>query len=183
MTCGKIDLRCRRCRLSEKRTQVVPGSGSCRSRIAFIGEAPGKDEDLKGMPFVGRAGRLLDRALEQAGASRNEVFICNLVKCRPPKNRRPRKDEIAACSRYLRSELQTIRPKVVVALGQTAAESFLKGRRKMLDIVGCESAITICGRRVRFFVTYHPAACLYQRKNLKAFNESIRASLRAARMV
>ncbi|MGQ9588564.1 MAG: uracil-DNA glycosylase [Thermoplasmata archaeon] len=183
MTCGKIDLRCRRCRLSEKRTQVVPGSGPRRSNIAFIGEAPGKDEDLKGVPFVGRAGRLLDRALEQAGVSRDKVFICNLVKCRPPNNRRPRKDEIAACSKFLCSELQAVKPEVLVALGQTVVESFLTGKRRMMDIVGSELAITICGRRVRLFVTYHPAACLYQRKNLRAFNESIRASLKAAHMI
>ena len=181
MTCGKIDFACKRCRLSKGRTQVVPGVGSCKSAIVFIGEAPGKDEDLKGEPFVGRAGRLLTDVLKDAGVDRSEVFICNLVKCRPPGNRRPRKDEITACSSYLESELGTVKPTVVCALGQTVANHLLGNKMKMEELVKRERRVNLAGKEVRFFVAYHPAAILYQRKNLGIFMKSIRASLKAVK--
>jgi len=180
MTCGKIDFTCRRCRLSKGRTRVVAGTGTCRSPIVFIGEAPGREEDLKGEPFVGRAGRLLDTTLQGAGAERSRVFICNLVKCRPPGNRRPRKDEIAACSRFLESELKDVRPRVVCALGQTVANSLLGNKKKMADLIKEDRRLTVAGVNVRFFVAYHPAACLYQRKNLSSFKRSIKASIDAS---
>lgn len=181
MTCGNVDLRCTKCRLSKGRTNVVPGAGDCRARIIFIGEAPGKDEDLKGEPFVGRAGRLLDEALSEAGVSRKDVFISNLVKCRPPDNRRPRKDELSTCtSLYLASELAEVSPDVVCALGQTAAEHVLGKKVKMNRSVGRGTSVDLGGRRVRIFVAYHPAACLYQRKNLAGFKKAIRTSLKAA---
>lgn len=180
MTCGKIDFACTRCRLSKGRTQVVPGTGSCDSGIVFIGEAPGREEDLKGEPFVGRGGRLLDDALREAGVDRSMIFICNLVKCRPPSNRRPRKDEIAACSRFLESELRDVKPKVVCALGQTVANHLLGNKMKMSDLVRGERKLTLVGRDVRFFVAYHPAACLYQRKNLGSFKNSIKTSVHAS---
>lgn len=180
MTCGKIDLSCAKCRLSESRTQVVPGTGSCRSKLMLIGEAPGKDEDLKGEPFVGRAGKLLDEALQEAGVHRSEVFIANLVKCRPPNNRRPRKDEVEACSEYLRSELEAVRPRVVCVLGQTAAKALLSTREKMSVAVGSMKRTTIHGKVVQLIVSYHPAACLYQRRHVTAFKKAIRKSVRAA---
>jgi len=182
MTCGKIDFACTRCRLSKGRTQVVPGVGSCSSPIVFIGEAPGGEEDLKGEPFVGRGGKLLDKVLKEAGVDRSEVFICNLIKCRPPSNRRPRKDEIAACSRFLESELRAVNPKVVCALGQTVANHLLDDKKKMTELVKAERRLHLLGKDVRFFVAYHPAACLYQRKNIGSFRKSIEASLRAARL-
>ncbi|OGS56534.1 MAG: hypothetical protein A3K60_06735 [Euryarchaeota archaeon RBG_19FT_COMBO_56_21] len=183
MSCGKVDPKCPNCRLSKNRTKVVPGTGPCDAKIVFIGEAPGKDEDLKGQPFVGRAGKILDDALESAGVSRNRVRITNLVKCRPPKNRRPRKDETITCtSLYLDRELQEIAPEVVCALGQTVAKHFVGTRESMSKMVGKESQIIIAGRPTKFIIAYHPAACLYQRKNLSGFRASIRTALVAADM-
>jgi len=179
-----VDPACRRCRLSEGRTKVVPGVGPIKSKIMFIGEAPGKDEDLKGEPFVGRAGRLLDEALAEAGVRRSQVRISNLVKCRPPGNRRPRKDEKAKCAAlYLHREIEEVAPRVICALGQTVAEH-LSGRRiRMADAVGKEIPHAIMGVSARLFVTYHPAACLYQRTNSKAFKDGVRLSLAAAGLV
>lgn len=177
MSCGKIDLHCRICRLSSGRKQVVPGKGSCRSRIVFVGEAPGKDEDLRGEPFVGRAGKLLDEALADAGAGRGEVYITNLVKCRPPENRRPRKDEIAACSGYLSSELEELRPTVVCALGQTVAKSLFGESGSMKEIVGKAVPKQMEGLKVTAVIAYHPAACLYRRSNIKAFRNSIQRAV------
>ena len=183
MTCGKIDLGCTKCRLSEKRTRVVPGTGPCDSRIAFIGEAPGKDEDLRGEPFVGRAGRILDKAVEEAGLTLSDVFISNIVKCRPPDNRRPRKDEVKTCtSLFLESEMKMIKPVVICALGQTAAEHFLGRKGRMGSLVGREFSVTTAGREIRLFVAYHPAACLYQRRIMAKFKKSIRSSLEAANL-
>jgi len=184
MTCRRIDLDCTKCRLSRKRTRVVPGVGSRRSGIVFIGEAPGKDEDLKGEPFIGMSGKLLDLVMEETGVQRKQVYISNLVMCRPPGNRRPRKDEIRTCtSLYLEPDIAEISPQVVCALGQTVAEHFLGRKRKMKDIVGREFELTVAGRKTRLFVAYHPAACLYQRKNLAKFKENIRSSLKAAGLV
>ena len=184
MTCGDIDLACTACRLSGKRLHVVPGNGPCGSRIMFFGEAPGKEEDVRGEPFVGRAGMVLDQAIEKAGANRSQVYVGNIVKCRPPNNRKPRSDEIDTCtSLYLESEIGTIKPRVICALGQTAANHFLPTSEKMSDRVGGEVEMLFDGLEVRFFVAYHPAACLYQRKNLASFERSIRRGLRAARMI
>jgi len=181
MTCGNVDLACTKCRLSDKRTRVVPGVGPCDSRIIFVGEAPGKDEDLKGEPFVGRAGKILDECLMEAGVDRSQVYISNLVKCRPPKNRKPRKSEIVTCtSLYLNSEIKKVSPLVICALGQTASETLLRTELNMEEFVGKEFPQTIAARNVRLFVAYHPAACLYQRRNLPKFKETIKASLKAA---
>jgi DNA polymerase len=184
MTCGKIDLACKACRLSGKRLHVVPGNGSCKSKIMFFGEAPGKEEDARGEPFVGRAGRVLDQAIERAGASRSHAYVGNIVKCRPPNNRKPKSDEINTCtSLYIESEISTVKPKVICALGQTAANYFLPTNEKLADRIRGEVKMLIDGLEVRFFVAYHPAACLYQRKNLASFERSICRGLRAAGMV
>jgi DNA polymerase len=184
MSCGKVDPRCSKCRLSKDRTRVVPGVGPRSSKIVFIGEAPGKDEDSKGEPFVGRAGKILDVALESAGVSRQHVRITNLVKCRPPQNRRPRRDEISKCRElYLDSELEEIAPDVVCALGQTVAQQFLKTTSRMSKAVGMETEIHIAGKPTKLIIAYHPAACLYQRKNLVKFNQSIKKALGAAGVI
>jgi len=184
MICGNIDLTCTACRLSEERTQVVPGNGSCKSRIMFIGEAPGREEDLQGEPFVGRAGDLLNKTLERFGVKRERVYVGNIVKCRPPNNRKPRSDETDTCATmYLLNEIETIDPKVICALGQTAVNYFLPIGKRMADVVGREFLVVVNGRKIRFFPSYHPAACLYQRKNLSAFQKGIRSSLRAAGMI
>lgn len=176
----EVDPRCRRCRLSESRTQVVPGSGDRRARLVFIGEAPGRDEDSKGVPFVGRAGRVLDGALAKAGVSRDRVYITNLVKCRPPGNRRPKKDEADACIGHLEAELRALRPEVVCLLGQTVAKSMLGDRSPMRAIAGKDRTANIAGQELRVFVAYHPAACLYRRENVESLTETVRLCAKAA---
>lgn len=112
--------RCRLCPLCEQRTRTVPGQGSPRPEIVFVGEGPGADEDRAGLAFVGRAGQLLTRMIEAMGLTREEVFICNVVKCRPPENRAPEPAEMQACLPYLRRQLAALRPKIIVTLGATA---------------------------------------------------------------
>lgn len=152
---------CTMCGLSNSRINAVPGSGPEKADILFIGEAPGRNEDLQGSPFVGAAGKLLSDALEYAGFFRKDVYITNVVKCRPPNNRRPNKDEIASCHSHLQKELNIIVPKIICVLGNTAFGSLLGG-----------NAITKNrGRLIRrsnhlYFVTIHPAAIIYN-QNLK----------------
>jgi DNA polymerase len=175
-----LDLACTNCRLSETRTQVVPGAGDPSATLVFIGEAPGKDEDLKGSPFVGRAGKVLEAALASAGIHRDSVYITNLVKCRPPGNRRPRGDEVAACKAQLEAELRVVRPKAVCLLGQTVARQTLGDRSSMKAMAGKEREVTIGGREVRAFVAYHPASCLYRRENVESLKETVKLCAKAA---
>ena len=116
---------CQRCRLAQTRTHIVFGAGSPRAEIMFVGEAPGADEDAQGLPFVGRAGQLLTKMIEAMKLRREDVYIANIIKCRPPENRPPEEDEVAACSGFLRQQVETIRPRVVIALGGTAAQTLL----------------------------------------------------------
>ena len=113
---------CEKCRLCETRTNVVPGEGDPHARLMFIGEGPGQEEDRQGRPFVGRSGELLTRMIQAIGMERTEVYICNVVKCRPPKNRNPEPDEAAACLDYLRAQFALVRPRVVVLLGKVACQ-------------------------------------------------------------
>lgn len=116
---------CRRCKLAPTRTTIVFGDGNPAARLVFVGEGPGADEDATGIPFVGKAGQLLDKIIEAIGMKREDVYICNVVKCRPPQNRTPEKDEIAACNGFLHRQLAIIRPKIIVALGATPAFTLL----------------------------------------------------------
>lgn len=127
---------CQLCRLKESRTQVVPGEGSPEADLLFIGEAPGEVEDRQGRPFVGPAGQLLDRILESAGFKREEVYITNMVKCRPPLNRTPQRDEIETCWPYLDAQIRQIKPKIIVALGNVPAQSFLKTSEGITSLRG-----------------------------------------------
>jgi uracil-DNA glycosylase len=117
---------CRRCNLCEGRKQIVFGSGNPHAELVFVGEGPGADEDIQGVPFVGQAGQLLTKMIEAMGFSRDDVYICNVVKCRPPGNRNPEPDEIAACEPFLKAQLKAIQPKVIVALGKFAAQTLLR---------------------------------------------------------
>ena len=120
-------LPCTKCKeLASKRTQVVFGSGNAKAKLVFVGEAPGHDEDIQGLPFVGRAGQLLTKIIESIQLKREDVFICNVLKCRPPGNRNPLPEEISNCEPYLLKQLETIRPKIVCALGTFAAQTLLK---------------------------------------------------------
>ena len=148
---------CTRCRLAEGRTNVVFGTGDPHARLMFIGEGPGAEEDKQGLPFVGRSGKLLDRLmLEELGITREQVYIANVVKCRPPKNRDPKPDEIDACRPYLTQQLDLIRPAVVVTLGRYAAQWLL---------ATTEGITKLRGRSYPFahgvlIPTLHPAAAL-----------------------
>jgi len=127
---------CRRCKLCEERTQIVFGSGDTHASLMFVGEAPGEEEDVQGVPFVGRAGQLLTKMIQAMGLTREAVYIANIVKCRPPNNRNPEPDEIAACSPFLRKQIQAIRPKVICCLGAFAAHTLLATTERISDLRG-----------------------------------------------
>lgn len=117
---------CTRCKLHKGRHNIVFGVGNARARLMFVGEAPGEDEDRQGFPFVGKAGQLLTRMIEAMGLARDDVYICNTVKCRPPNNRNPEPDELAACEPFLKGQLAAVKPEVIVTLGKFAAQALLR---------------------------------------------------------
>jgi DNA polymerase len=147
---------CRRCLLCEGRTKTVPGEGSSTARLLFVGEGPGQTEDETGRPFVGRAGELLTQIIEAVGLKRDEVFICNAVKCRPPQNRKPLPDEMAACRPFLERQIDLVKPAVIVALGASAAEALLGSRESLGRLRNRVHSY----RGIPLVVTYHPAALL-----------------------
>jgi DNA polymerase len=147
---------CTRCRLSEKRTHVVFGVGSPGARLMFVGEGPGADEDAQGEPFVGRAGQLLTRIIEAMGLSRGEVYIANIVKCRPPENRVPLPDEVATCSPFLMRQIGIIRPRVIVCLGTPSAQTLLGTRETITRLRGAFREVA----GIRVMPTFHPAYLL-----------------------
>src|SRR4030043_1275805 len=132
---GQVD-QCRKCELGSLRTNTVPGEGNTNARIMFIGEAPGADEDAQGRPFVGRAGQLLDKIIEACGLKRSDVFIGNILKCRPPENRDPRADEIICCMPYLQRQIEIISPEIIVALGAPAAKNLLNTNKSIGQLRG-----------------------------------------------
>jgi DNA polymerase len=147
---------CTRCRLHEGRTHLVYGAGNPRARLMFIGEAPGQDEDEQGLPFVGRAGQLLTKMIESMGLRRDDVYIANVIKCRPPGNRPPRPDEVATCEPFMRRQISSINPEVVCALGSSAAQAVLRRQDKISMIRG--RFFLVDG--VKVLPTYHPAYLL-----------------------
>ena len=162
--------RCTLCRLHATRLHAVPGEGPGAVDVLIVGEAPGRDEDASGRPFVGRAGRILDAALGAAGLPRESVFITNLVKCRPPGNRRPKRDEWEACRPYLVGQIASLRPKAVITLGDTALRGLLgPGHGLRLD-----RGRSLGYAGVPVIATYHPAAILYNRKLEAALRRDLR---------
>jgi uracil-DNA glycosylase len=158
---------CTRCRLAEGRTQVVFGAGNPRADLMFVGEAPGFHEDKQGIPFVGQAGKLLDGLLQGVHLRREDVYIANVLKCRPPGNRDPQSDEIESCEPHLFRQIELIEPKVIATLGNFATK-LLSGRPLGITRVhGQEQALTIAGRSVVLYPLYHPAAALYTPAMLK----------------
>ncbi len=158
---------CTRCRLAQGRTQVVFGSGNPRADLVFVGEAPGFHEDRQGVPFVGQAGKLLDKLLAGIGLQRSDVFVANVLKCRPPGNRDPQPDEIEACESHLFRQIELIEPTVVATLGNFATK-LLSGRPLGITRVhGQEQETTIGSRSVLLYPLYHPAAALYTPAMLK----------------
>jgi uracil-DNA glycosylase len=152
---------CVRCGLSRGRTQVVFGSGNPHAELMFVGEAPGFHEDKQGLPFVGQAGKLLEKLLAQIGLQRSDVYIANVLKCRPPGNRNPQPDEIEACESHLFRQIELIEPVVVATLGNFAPK-LLSGRPLGITRVhGQEQQTTIGSRSVLLYPLYHPAAALY----------------------
>lgn len=147
---------CTRCRLHSGRTNIVFGSGNPRARLMFVGEGPGADEDEQGLPFVGRAGQLLTKIIESIELSRDQVYIANVVKCRPPQNRNPEPDEIATCSPFLFRQIEAINPEVICALGKFGAQTILQTDRPIGQLRG--KALPWRGRIV--VPTYHPSYLL-----------------------
>lgn len=156
---------CTKCRLSKSRQNAVPGEGSPDSQVMFIGEGPGRTEDVEGKPFVGRAGQLLNDLLAEAGLIREDVFICNVVRCRPPRNRAPRQDEIRACVPYLDRQIRVIQPRWIVTLGNHAAAYVFGKAGLVFDGItkarGKFVSAEMLGLEVKVFPTFHPAAALY----------------------
>lgn len=162
---------CRKCGLCRQIHRKVPGQGNANARLMFIGEGPGADEDLQGLAFVGRAGQLLTRMIAAIGYTREETYICNVVKCRPPQNRTPTPEEAAACLPYLRAQFSLVRPRVIVLLGATAARAVLgeqiritRDRGKWVERKG-----------VFFMPTYHPAALLRDESKKREAWEDMKA--------
>ena len=147
---------CTRCKLHKSRTKIVFGVGNSRAELVFIGEGPGRDEDLQGEPFVGRAGKLLTQMIEAMSLRREDVYICNVVKCRPPENRLPENDEIAACSPFLLRQLDVIGPKVIVCLGACASQTLLQTTQGISRFRGEWFDF----RGSKLIATYHPAYLL-----------------------
>jgi DNA polymerase len=147
---------CTRCKLHRGRTRLVFGDGNPNADLVFVGEGPGRDEDAQGLPFVGRAGKLLTQMIEAMGLQRKDVYICNVVKCRPPENRTPEKDEVETCSPFLLRQLDAIAPKVIVCLGSVAAQTLLQTNRGISHFRG--EWLDFRGRKL--LATYHPAYLL-----------------------
>ncbi|MFQ5989083.1 MAG: uracil-DNA glycosylase [Candidatus Methylomirabilales bacterium] len=147
---------CTRCKLHPHRTQIVFGVGNPQADLVFVGEAPGADEDAQGEPFVGRAGQLLTRMIEAIGLKREEVYICNVLKCRPPNNRTPEPDEIASCEPFLIGQLKAINPKLICALGGIAVSALLKTKAPLSKLRGRFHDY----HGIPLLVTYHPAYLL-----------------------
>lgn len=147
---------CTRCRLHSSRKTIVFGTGNPRARLMFIGEAPGQDEDLQGKPFVGKAGQLLTKIIKAMGMERDDVYIANILKCRPPSNRNPQPDEIATCEPFLKKQVEIIAPEVICALGTFAAQTLLGTDRKISSLRGRFHDY----QGIRLMPTYHPAYLL-----------------------
>jgi len=153
--------KCRKCSLHKTRKHAVPGEGGKRPKIMLIGEAPGKEEDKKGRPFVGTAGRILDEVLEAAGLDRRKVFITSILKCRPPKNRNPKKNEMDECREHLLNQIASLEPKVIIALGRYGLKGLTGESPRISKVRGKVFALV---NDIPIVPTYHPAAVLYNRK-------------------
>ncbi len=168
---------CQRCLLHRTRHHLVFGEGSPQAELVFVGEAPGADEDAQGRPFVGRAGQLLTKIIGAMGLRREEVYICNILKCRPPGNRNPQPDEIAACEPFLIRQLRVIRPKVICALGTFAAHTLLKSEAPISVLRGRFHSY----QGIPLMPTYHPAYLLRNPGAKKQVWEDVQMVMQALR--
>jgi len=164
---------CTKCELSKTRNNSVPGKGNFKSDVIFVGEAPGKNEDMKGEPFIGIAGKKLSLALESVGITRDEVYITNIVKCRPPKNRVPTTTERDTCQNYLKKEIDIIKPKIICVLGNTAFNSLLDGK----EIIKFRGKIVRKNNQL-YFLTIHPAATIYNQKLISVLKKDMKKLLK-----
>ena len=164
---------CTKCELSKTRNNSVPGKGNFKSDVIFVGEAPGKNEDMKGEPFIGIAGKKLSIALENAGITRDDVYITNIVKCRPPKNRVPTTNERDTCQNYLKKEIEIIKPKIICILGNTAFNSLLDGK----EIIKFRGKIVRKDNQL-YFLTIHPAATIYNQKLISVLKKDMKKLLK-----
>jgi uracil-DNA glycosylase len=171
---GEVVACCTRCALAQGRTQVVFGSGDPNSELMFVGEAPGFHEDKQGVPFVGAAGKLLDQLLGGIGLTRADVYVANILKCRPPGNRDPLPDEIEACESHLWRQIELIRPRVVATLGNFATKLLSGKPTGITRVHGHEQETTLGGRRVLLYPLYHPAAALYTPRMLEVLQADFR---------
>jgi len=161
-------IKCTKCDLCKTRTNAVPGKGNFQSDVIFVGEAPGRNEDRSGEPFVGVAGKKLSIALDEAGISRDAVYITNIVKCRPPNNRVPKTSERDTCQEYLKQEISIIKPKIICILGNTAFNSILGGS----EITKFRGKIVRKDNQL-YFITIHPAATIYNQKLIDVLKSDI----------
>jgi len=172
-------LDCRKCGLCSTRTQVVFGTGPASTPLMFVGEAPGEDEDRKGEPFVGRAGQLLTSTLKKFGVERSQVFIANILKCRPPGNRTPAPDEMAACMPWLQRQIATVQPKLICGLGNIAVQTLLVTKTGITKLRGRLTQ----AQGLPFFPTFHPAYILRNMSDLPLFEQDIRTALQTAGLI
>ena len=169
-------IKCTKCELSETRTNSVPGKGNFKSDVIFVGEAPGKNEDEKGEPFIGIAGKKLSSALENAGVSRDDIYITNIVKCRPPSNRVPKTNERETCQEYLKQEISIIKPKIIGVLGNTVFNSILGGS----EIMKYRGKVAQKDKQL-YFISLHPAATIYNQKLVDVFKKDIKKLFKITR--
>ena len=160
---------CTLCSLSKSRTNAVPGEGQFRKKLMIIGEAPGFNEDQTGRPFVGAAGKILRNTLIKCGVNIEDVFITNIVKCKPPNNRQPKNNEKDTCSRYLERQISLLKPKIICILGNVAASYILD-----INSVSQYRGKILTKNEIDFFITYHPAATIYNRKLILDFENDIK---------
>jgi uracil-DNA glycosylase len=165
---------CTKCPLHQGRTKVVFGNGNADADLMFVGEAPGQQEDLQGLPFVGRAGNLLDQLLGEVGLQRADVFVANVLKCRPPGNRDPQPDEIETCRPYLARQVELIEPRVICTLGNFATKLLTRSQRGITSVHGRPQVHELGSRAVRVYPIYHPAAALRSTKVLEELRDDFR---------
>jgi DNA polymerase len=163
---------CVRCPLHQGRNRVVFGNGNADADLMFVGEGPGQQEDIQGLPFVGRAGKLLDQLLEEIGLSRGEVFVTNVVLCRPPGNRDPQPEEIAACRSYTDRQIELIEPRLICSLGKFAMQVLTRTDRGITAVHGKPEVHELGGRTMRVYPLFHPAAALRSTKTLEDLREA-----------
>ncbi len=160
---------CTRCGLSRSRRSVVFGEGNERAELLFVGEAPGEEEDMQGRPFVGRAGKLLDQLIERIGLAREDVFICNVLKCRPPNNRDPEPEEAESCKPYLQSQIEMVRPKVICTLGRHAYNTLLGVDERITKVRGVFTEY----KGIKVLPTFHPSYLLRNQSAMKEAYEDM----------